>query len=117
MASRRPRGVLDREAELEALSARLAACEAQIACGARDSDAGRLARSRMAVLLRVLEIASRRWAMIPLATDPAPNPIVDERLRRLAVARLDNERDVARAAHLLSILAAFESEDGAATSR
>ena len=113
MAARTSRGALDREAELTALSARLAAIEALVARSPNDSQAGRLARGQMGVLLRVLEIAGRRWALFPLATDPRPNPRIDDRLRRLARARLESERDVARAAHLLSILVAMENGDGA----
>jgi hypothetical protein len=111
MAARWPRGVLDREAELTALSARLAVIEDLLARSPHDSQAGRLARGQMGVLLRVLEIAGRRWALMPLATDPAPDPLIDDRLRRLARVRLDSEHDVARAAHLLSIVVASENGD------
>jgi len=49
---------------------------------------------------------------MPLSTDPAPDSLMDERLRKLARVRLDTERDVARARHLLALLAAGEPTDG-----
>jgi len=99
----------DREAELVALSDRLKASEEALLRYPAASRRGRLARLRMEVLLGEFELASRRWAIMPLPTDPIPSLAVDESLRRLIRTRLDSGSDIQRARRVLGEILAGRS--------
>ncbi len=94
----------DREAEADMLATRLREAEDEVARERPGTPARVLARQRLEVLLGELEVATRRWAAMPQVSDPKPNRHLDERLRRLARARLESERQIERARRLLDRL-------------
>jgi hypothetical protein len=94
---------------MTALSARLRDGEDELARQPAGSESSRIARFRLEALLGELDVASRRWAAIPLATDPVPDPTLDQLLRRLIHARLRSEEEIDRARYLLGQLRAGKS--------
>ncbi len=100
------RGGFDRAAEVDLLAARLRAAEGELAAAARGTAGWLLARQRIEVLLAELDVANRRWGLVTIPDEPAPDPSLDARLRRLAHARLESERQILRARQLLETLRA-----------
>ncbi len=94
-------GGFDRETEADLLAARLRQAEQEVAAEVPRSEAWQLARQRLEVLVSEFEVAARRWALNPQPLDPRPDATLDERLRRLARARLESAEQIERAHALL----------------
>jgi hypothetical protein len=90
----------DRVSTMESLSARL--IEAEHAYTSSEGDERQLARERMVVLLGELSLATRRWSVVRMATDPRPDPTIDEKLRRLTRAELSSVELINEANRILA---------------